>query len=99
MKETLSKKQHLARARCSNPETASKLKQVAFHHIDSFNYIFDEGLNKICQYLSPMEIFGNTGTSRKENPTLKPVLPFKKMKIWFESLSIGYPMLQGAETR
>ena len=79
----------MERATCSNPGLASLLKEVSFHHIDSFNYIYDTGLKLICQYLPQIDIYSS---EQIDNSKLQSHLPFKKMKIWFENLEIGYPM-------
>lgn len=56
MKESISREDFISRARQTNLDSAKKLKQAAFAHIDSFNYIYDEGLKKITQHLEPVDI-------------------------------------------
>lgn len=56
MKESLSREDFISRAKQTNLDFAKKLKQAAFAHIDSFNFIYDEGLKKITQYLQPVDI-------------------------------------------
>lgn len=31
-----------------------KLAVAAAHHVESFNFIYEQGLNKLLSYLSPM---------------------------------------------
>ena len=85
MEETITPKQFLERATCSNMEIARKLKVASQHHIDSFNFIYEEGLQKVCQYLNPLEILNLP----KAEGEPKSFLPFRKMKIWYEGLKIG----------
>ena len=81
----------LKRATCKSLDLASEIKNAARHHIDSFNFIYEEGLEKVCLHLPPLEIVQNPLVS--EDPTNSStrslLLPFKKMKIWFEDLTIG----------
>ncbi len=83
MKEKLTPEQFLQRATCSNLAQATLLKTAAFHHIDSFNYIYDTGLQKLVQYIQPIEIIKDKEESATSRPSF---LPFKNMKIWFEDL-------------
>jgi hypothetical protein len=60
---------------------------AAHHHIDSFNYIFREGLNKLLQYLSPMELLSKEIVlDGKQLP-----LPFSSLKLSFSKIVIGKP--------
>ena len=36
-----------------------KLSLAAAHHIQSFNHIYDSGLDKLLYYLQPMELHEN----------------------------------------
>lgn len=56
----------------------NKLKYAAQHHIESFNYFYDIGLNEICKHLAPIEI------CKPSNREIQ--LPFKMMKIWIEDI-------------
>lgn len=40
----------------SNLELATKIKDAAKHHIESFNFMTDGGLDKICEYMTPVDI-------------------------------------------
>lgn len=42
-----------------NLNQALKLPFVAEPHINSFNYIYEEGLQKIIKYLPKMELFAS----------------------------------------
>jgi hypothetical protein len=44
MKEQISREDFIGRAYCKNLEQSKKLKTAAHHHIDSFNYLYEEGL-------------------------------------------------------
>lgn len=33
-----------------------KLALAAAHHVESFNFIYEQGLSKILHYLQPMEL-------------------------------------------
>ena len=44
MYENIDNKSFLERASCKNLELATYLKEAASHHINSFNYIYEEGL-------------------------------------------------------
>lgn len=81
MYEHTSNKYYLDRNRCDSLTMASKLKLAAKHHIQSFNFFLGEGLEKICKYLSPVEIV---------QPRERGKLPFNKMAIWITDLSMGY---------
>lgn len=85
MKESLSNDQFLSRAKQTNFDTAKKLKLAAFGHIDSFNYLYDEGLSKITQYLQPVDIVKE---ERGASEFRQSYLPFKSMKVWIEDLQI-----------
>ena len=54
---------------------------AADHHIQSFNFLLTEGMEKICKHLSPIEIV---------QPKEKGKLPFGKMSIWITELAMGY---------
>ena len=83
-------------------EVGHSVKHIARHHIESFNLLYTYGLENICKYLTPLEIIPNASlrTEETEAEDQRPNyqsssslnLPFKQMKIWFESLSIGVPM-------
>lgn len=48
MEEKFDGKFFLDRARCNNLQLAQKMKDIAYPHIESFNYVYNEGLQKIC---------------------------------------------------
>ena len=85
----------LKRATCKSLDLATQIKNAARHHIDSFNFIYEEGLEKVCLHLPPLEIVQNpVVTDENNNTTTKNLLlPFKKMKIWFEVITMGYKFL------
>lgn len=82
MDENIENKQFLERACCQNLDLASKLREAAQHHIDSFNYIYEEGLLNVCKYLAPIEIVKEQGDDPSQSK--QSFLPFQKMKVWFE---------------
>ena len=48
MEEKLTNAEFLSRAKADNLCMASLLKEVSAHHIDSFDYIYEKGLDLIC---------------------------------------------------
>ena len=89
MDETKGLKDYIDRATCKNLEMAKNIQLVAKHHIESFNFIYEGGLDKVCEYLQPIEILKEMNDSQESSSQIKSALPFGKMKIWFEELSIG----------
>ena len=67
---------------------ATKLKMAAAHHIESFDFIYDQGLKRIVQNLSPMEL--QKGEIQIENKIV--YFPFHKLKVSFENIVIGKPL-------
>lgn len=91
--ESIDNEKLLEAITCSNLDAAARVKQMAIQHIDSFNFCCDEGLENVLKYLNPLEIIPN-------NDALEPgqnkiPFAFKKYKVWFEDLKIGYPIKQG----
>ncbi len=58
-----------------------KLAVAAAHHIESFNFIYEQGLKKLLHYLQPMELhekdFSPEVTQNKNNFNI----PFKSIKL------------------
>lgn len=63
------------------------LKNVAFHHIESFNFAMGEALQWAINYLQPLELIVPEDIRTK--------VGFNKMTVWFESLSIEKPSWEG----
>ena len=86
----MSTTENLELQRSRQLDIASKLHIAADAHVQSFNFFLEDGLEKICKHLNPLEIHTKQlQTSQKQGP-LKPV-PFNYCKIWFEDISIGFP--------
>jgi DNA-directed RNA polymerase I subunit RPA2 len=67
-----------------------KLSVAAAHHIQSFNYITDAGLNRLLARFIPMEL--NLSDIHADHPNNKSVtLPFRSIKITYSQLKIGQP--------
>lgn len=68
-----------------------KLSLAAAHHVESFNFIYEQGLAKILHYLQPMELhekdLAPEITQNKNNFNL----PFKSIKLSISNLEIGKP--------
>lgn len=60
------------------------LRNVASHHVESFNFAFGSCLPRINQYMMPIEVVAPTDSDQGE-------FPFKKMTIWFEDLQLKLP--------
>lgn len=60
---------------------------AAQHHIQSFNYITDSGLQKVLSRFVPMEL--NEKDLANENKT--PNINFKSLKLTYTQLRIGKP--------
>ena len=67
---------------------ANKLKIAAAHHIESFNFMYEQGLKDIVSHLPPMEL--QSGEVQVEGKEV--VFPFQKLKVSFESVVIGKPL-------
>jgi len=80
---------NLLRATCKDLDFATELKFAARQHIESFNFACTDGLQKVVQYLQPLEItpvdIPKSAGSQKEGP----YFAFKRMKIWFQDVKIG----------
>ena len=68
----------LSRTKCDNLDFATKIKDISKQHIESFNYIYEEGLSKICEFMSPLEIIKKAIKKQEGKETF---LPFERMKI------------------
>ena len=65
------------------------LRNVASHHIESFDYAMQKCLPRICQYMLPVEVVGGSlasdapsGPNSTDNPAA--AYPFQKYRMWFE---------------
>jgi len=56
------------------------IKEATHHHLESFNWVMDEGIGFLCQRMNPVELI-----PRSEN------LGFSKMSFWFDELKLGMP--------
>ena len=67
-----------------------KLSLAAAHHIQSFNYIIDEGLNRILARFTPMEL--NQADILADNANNKALkLPYNSIKITYSQFKLGHP--------
>ena len=69
-------------------QSSFKLSVAAAHHIQSFNYLIDSGLNKLLNRFTPMEL--NLTDLIGEHPSLKN-LPFRSLKVTYSHFKIGQP--------
>ena len=70
--------------RFTNKIVKDGLRNVASHHVESFNYSMNTCLPRINQYMLTAEVAPTTDA------------PFKKMNIWFEDLELKTPERSGA---
>ena len=89
--KTTAKNTYLSRAKCNDLDFATKIKSVARPHIESFNFSCKDGLEKVTQYLNPLEIVsseirggGQIGSNKESTFAI-----FRKIKIWYEDVKIG----------
>ena len=75
----------LNRGKCRDPDFATLIKSASLPHIDSFNFAMTEGLNKVVQYMRPLEIIPVENPSQKEGP----YYAFRRMKIWYQDVKLG----------
>ena len=67
-----------------------KLSVAASHHIESFNYLIQTGLNKVLNYFTPMEL--NQTDLASDHTSTKPLtLPCSSIKLTFSQLKVGQP--------
>ena len=64
------------------------LRNVASHHIESFNYSIQKCLPRICNYMLPVEVSNSQGP---ENATSSETFPFTKYRMWFENFELRKP--------
>ena len=70
------------------------LRNVASHHIESFNYAMEKCLPRICAYMLPVVVSGQgDAPSAADAPT---AYPFKKYRMWFESFDLRKPIRPAA---
>ena len=65
------------------------LRNVASHHIESFNYAMKKCLPRICNYMLPVEVSSSTATGG--DATTQDAFPFTKYRMWFESFELRKP--------
>jgi len=65
-----------------------KLALASSHHIQSFNYMVQQGLNKMLTYFTPMEL-NPTDLAQDHNKNIH--TPFNNLKITFTGLKLGQP--------
>lgn len=68
-----------------------KLALAAAHHIRSFDYIYDRGLDRILHYLQPMELHERDLSPEITNNKHPYHLPFSSIKLSISHLEIGKP--------
>ena len=64
------------------------LRNVASHHVESFNYAMTQCLPRINQYLLTAEV---AQPPKKADKSQEVQYPFNKMLIWFEDLELKMP--------
>ena len=81
-------------ASVSPTKISESLKNVAFHHIDSFNYALSYCLKKSCENMHPVSICpASEKLSQESDGKVKNAAPpFKKLVLWYESLSLSPPI-------
>ena len=65
------------------------LRNVASHHVESFNYAMERCLPRICSYMMPVEVVSASADSTAPADTAAG--PFKKYRMWFEAFELGKP--------
>lgn len=77
------------RVRFTNKVVKDGLRNVASHHIESFNYAFEKNLPRICKNMLAVELAQqNTAGAGGKEPTQ---FPFKKYTMWFENFELQKP--------
>ena len=83
------------------------LRNVASHHIESFDYAMQKCLPRICQYMLPVEVVGGSlaASSNADAPAANASAgapgsaasyPFQKYRMWFEQFELRKPTRPGA---
>ena len=67
------------------------LRNVASHHIESFDYAMQKCLPRICSYMLPVEVLGGSDAPSGPNNEAAASYPFKKYRMWFESFELRKP--------
>jgi DNA-directed RNA polymerase I subunit RPA2 len=65
------------------------LRNVASHHVQSFNYTFETCLSRINQYMLTSEVTQPPKADAKK-------YPFNKMSMWFEDFELKMPQRSGS---
>ena len=69
-----------------------KLSLAASHHIQSFNFMLQSGINQVLNHFNPMELHPSDLSHDHSHPQTKhQVLPFNSLKITFSQLRVGQP--------
>lgn len=68
-----------------------KLALASAHHVSSFDYIYEQGLSRIIQYLQPMELHHHDLSPEITNNKHAFHLPFTSIKLSISHLEIGKP--------
>ena len=89
-KELSEAQKHIRVAECRSNDLATELKHVSRHHVDSFNYFIDRGLESIAESMTPVEIHA-TKKVLDQMEDKKYFFPFKKLKIAIPELRLGFP--------
>ena len=72
-------------------EQSYKLALASAHHISSFDYIYEQGLTRILQYLQPMELHDQDLAPEITNNKHAHHLPFTSIRLNITHLEIGKP--------
>ena len=72
-------------------DLATELHLFSEAHIRSFNFFLEDGLDLICKYLPPLEIFSSQIRQSQRSQGENIQVPFESMRIWVENLVIGMP--------
>ena len=66
------------------------LRNVASHHIESFDYAMNKCLPRICSYMLPVEVTNNFSADAPSGAGTA-IYPFSKYRMWFESFELRKP--------
>ena len=76
------------------------LRNVAAHHVNSFNYAFETCLPRINQYMLTTEIAQpprQSDAAPGSTPKKQETYPFDKMTVWFEDFELRTPTRSGGQ--
>lgn len=77
--------------RARRTDLATELHLFSEAHIRSFNFFLEDGLDLVCKYLPPLEIFASQIRQSNRSQGEQLPVPFDNMRIWIENLVIGMP--------